>query len=310
MIVSPVFLVGAERSGTTLLRLMLSHHPQISFDNESEYLVDPMPPAAGLPSLEDFVRHLKRSRSFELKKGVIRPDLDVVELANDIVAQKAGGRQVKVYGATVHRHFDRLLRIWPEARFLHLVRDGRDVAESTIPMGWSGNMYVGIGRWLEAEDLWGRMAAHLPADRHITVYYEALVTDPVGELTKICHFMGVDFDQAMLGYDKSSTYSKPNTASIAKWRSLPRSKVAPAESRAADFLTKHNYPLSGPISVPGAMSKLYYKLHDRWGRMRFGQRQLGFTLWLERLIARRIGGTKWRESVRQRERAIVNRHLK
>lgn len=309
MIDSPVFLVGAERSGTTLLRLMLSHHPQMSFDSESEYLVDAMPPS-GLPSREAFVRNLQQDRGFNYKGRTIRPDLDVVGLANDIVAQKAAGRPVKVYGATVHRHFDTLLRIWPDARFIHLVRDGRDVAESTIPMGWSGNMYAGIGRWIEAEELWAGMAKQLPADRHMTLTYEALVTDPVGELTRICRFVGLDYDPAMMSYDKSSTYSKPNTASIAKWKSLPRAKVAPAESRAADWLTKHGYELSGPVRQPGASGKLFYKLHDRWARMRFSQRRLGIGLWVERLIANRIGGAKWRDRVRLAEQAIHNRHLK
>jgi hypothetical protein len=309
MIESPVFLVGAERSGTTLLRLMISHHPLISFDSESEYLVDAMP-STGLPTRDAFVQNLKEDRGFEYKKRIIRPDLDVVALANDVVAQKAGDRKVAVYGATVHRHFDKLLRIWPNARFIHLVRDGRDVAESTIPMGWSGNMYTGIGRWLEAEELWAKMAEHLPADRHLTLTYEALVTDPVAELTRICRFVGLAYDPAMLSYDESSTYSKPNTSSIAKWKSLSRSKVAPAESRAAAWLIKHGYELSGPVRQPGSAGRLYYKLHDRWGRMRFAQRRLTFSLWLERLIAKRIGGETWRERVRQRERAIINRHLK
>lgn len=308
MIDSPVFLVGAERSGTTLLRLMLSHHPQMSFDSESEYLVNAMPPV-GLPSREAFVRHLQQDRVFQYKKREIRPDLDVTELANDILAQKAGGRQVEVYGGTVHMHFDRLLRIWPNARFIHLVRDGRDVAASTIPMGWCGNMYIGISRWLEAEELWDGLVQALPATRHMTLTYEALVTAPVSELTRICRFVGLDYDPAMLSYDANSTYSKPNSRSLDKWKSLPRREVAAAESRGAAWLVRHGYELSGPVQAPGPLTKFYYSVHDRWGRMRFSQNRLSFRLWLERLIATRIGGTKWRDSVRQRERAIINRHL-
>lgn len=309
MIESPIFLVGSERSGTTLLRLMLSHHPEMSFDSESEYLVNPMPPV-GLPSREAFVRYLQQDRGFNHKKREIRPDLDVIALANDIVAQKAGDRKVKVYGATVHKHFDKLLRIWPDARFIHLVRDGRDVASSTIPMGWAGNLYTGMQRWLDAEELWAGLAGQLPPDRHMTLTYEALVTDPEKELTRICHFAGIDYSPAMLSYDKSSTYSRPNTRSLTKWKTLPRSQVTHAESRAATWLTLHGYELSGPIQAPGALWKLYYKMQDRWERMRYAQRQLSFSLWLERLIAKRIGGEKWRESIRLREHAIINRLLK
>jgi hypothetical protein len=44
--------------------------------------------------------------------------------------------------------------------------------------------------------------------------------------------------------------------------------------------------------------------------MRFAQRRLSFSLWMERLIATRIGSQKWRDSVRRREHAVINRHLK
>ena len=57
---------------------------------------------------------------------------------------------------------DRLTRIWPDARFIHLVRDPRDVARSVIPMGWAGNTWVGVERWMEAERLWDRVRSSLP----------------------------------------------------------------------------------------------------------------------------------------------------
>jgi hypothetical protein len=113
----------------------------------------------------------------------------------------------------------------------------------------------------------------------------------------------------MLTYDQSSSYSKPNLRSVAKWKTLPPSTVAAAESRAADWLTKNGYELSAPVQQPGQTAKLYYKLHDRWGRMRFAQKRLTMSLWLERLIAKRIGSASWRESVRRREHEIVNRSL-
>jgi len=309
MIDSPVFLVGAERSGTTLLRLMLSHHPRISFDNESEYLVDSIGPGGALPSREAFVARLLQTRNFLLKRREIKPDFDFVGLANDITEQAAKGKDAAVYGATVHRHFDRLLAIWPNARFIHLVRDGRDVAQSTIPMGWAGNMYEGIKLWVEAEELWSKLAEQLSPDRHMTLSYEGLVANPEAELTRICDFVGLPYDDVMLSYDQGSSYSKPNLRSVAKWKTLPAATVMAAESRAAYWLKKNGYELSAPVRQPGQSAKLYYKLHDRWGRMRFAQKRLTMSLWLERLIAKRIGSAGWRESVRRREHEIINRHL-
>ena len=306
----PVFLVGAERSGTTLLRLMLSHHPKIAFDNEAEYLVHLVKPDGTLPSREAFVDYLSNARGFLLKKREIRDGLDFVGLANDLTEQTAKGRDVAVYGATVHRHFDRLLWIWPDARFIHLVRDGRDVGLSTIPMGWAGNLYCGMDRWIEAEQIWSGIADKISADRHMTLTYEALIEDPERELTAICRFLGLDYDAAMLDYDRTSTYSKPSANSIGKWQSLDPAAVAAAESRAAPWLIQNGYTLSAPVRAPGKVKRTYYQLHNRWARMRFSQKRLTMRLWLERLVANRLGGKAWRVSVLRREDEIINRHIK
>lgn len=50
----PIFLVGAERSGTTVLRLMLDHHPQIAWCYEFEYAVDQMLDNGDFPKLEAY----------------------------------------------------------------------------------------------------------------------------------------------------------------------------------------------------------------------------------------------------------------
>jgi len=310
MIDRPVFLVGAERSGTTLLRLMLSHHPRISFASESEYLVRDVKDDGTLPSREVFAATLMRDRGFINQKRQIQPDLDVIGLANDVVRQAAHGREVAVYGATVHHHFNRLRYIWPEARYIHLVRDGRDVALSAIPMGWAGNLYHGIDRWIEAEAIWERMERELPSDRYIVVKFEDLISDAVRELTRICHFVGLDYDPGMLAYDKSSTYSKPSASNKQKWTGLDPRLIAETESRAEHWLTRNGYALSGEPRRPGAARKAYYRLHDRWVKMRFAQKRLTLGLWLERLVAYRIGGKKWREKVRLAEHAVINRHIK
>src|SRR5439155_8918940 len=54
----PFFLVGSERSGTTLVRLMLAHHPRIECAPEFEFLVEAMPDGAGWPALEPFYEWL------------------------------------------------------------------------------------------------------------------------------------------------------------------------------------------------------------------------------------------------------------
>ena len=60
----PIFLVGAERSGTTLLRLMLDCHPHIAFHSEFEFVVDYFRDNS-YPSLEDYYEHLATDRIFQ-----------------------------------------------------------------------------------------------------------------------------------------------------------------------------------------------------------------------------------------------------
>jgi hypothetical protein len=309
---SPVFLVGAERSGTTLLRLMLSHHPRIAFANEFEILVDPIAPDGTLPSRDAFVAHLRQDRGFTtLKRLDIAPNLDFVGLANDLLeqyAQAKGGADV--IGATVHRHFDRLLRIWPNARFIHLVRDGRDVALSTIPMGWHGNLYTGIRLWMEAEETWSRLARRLPDERHLTLHYERLVAEPEAELTRLCAFMGVRFDPAMLRYDETSSYGKVNGSSVGKWRRRDPQEIADAESVAAHWLQANGYALSRNPAPVGPLRRLRYRMQDRVARLRFRRQRYSTRLWIEGAIARRIGSQGWRDAIRRREHAITNQHIK
>src|SRR5262245_28549711 len=140
MIERPVFLVGAERSGTTLLRLMLDHHPQIAFHFEFEFAVDRISLDGVLPALVDYHRWLISNRVFQHAGWSIDPELDYPHLVDSFLRQKqqlAGGK--RLVGATVHRNFQHLRSIWPDARFVHIVRDGRDVSRSVVMMGWAGN---------------------------------------------------------------------------------------------------------------------------------------------------------------------------
>ena len=153
-------------------------------------------------------------------------------------------------GATVHRHFDRLLKIWPNARFIHLIRDGRDVARSCIGMGWSGNVWTGVERWLEAESLWNELKPKISADQYTEVNYEDLITQPAEVLTEICQFIGLEYDKAMLNYDQDTTYSKPDPKLIQQWRKkLSEEEIRLVESRASDLLVSRGYELSGLPSL-------------------------------------------------------------
>ena len=277
---APIFLVGAERSGTTVLRLMLDHHPEITWCSEFEYSVDRVSDEGEWPSLDVYCAWLETHRIFHAHQFTIDPTLSYPELMTSFLVQQRDRHQKPVLGATVHRHFDRLLKLWPDARFIHIVRDGRDVTRSCIRIGWAGNVWTGIERWMEAEQLWSNLKESLPANRYVETTYEQLITDPEGVLAQICAFIGVEYSPAMMAYAESSTYNKPDARLITKWKkSMSEHEIRLVESRIADMLIQRGYPLSGlPKLTVTPWMKLQIRIQDRWGRTQARLKRYGFKL--------------------------------
>ena len=113
-----------------------------------------------------------RTGFFRQRRLVINKGVDYPQLIDDFLRQKRDRDGKPFVGAVVHHHFDRLLRIWPDARFIHLMRDGRDVGRSYIEMGWAGNMYTAVDGWILAEQLWSKLSQIVPEERRIDVRYE------------------------------------------------------------------------------------------------------------------------------------------
>ncbi|RYD97249.1 MAG: sulfotransferase [Sphingomonadales bacterium] len=196
---SPVFLVAAPRTGAATLRHMLAHHRDIAFAPMFDFLVDGISPDGRFMKRDAFLRSLEFNMAYKRLGLTIPPGLPFAAIAQNLIEQVAATKPAPlIVGATVQRHFDRLLWLWPDARFIHLVRDGRDVAYAHVLAGKAGNMWHGIADWVEAEMLWDRMSHKLPPDRQFTLKYESLVGEPQYELHRICQFLGVPFDPAMI----------------------------------------------------------------------------------------------------------------
>jgi Sulfotransferase family len=131
----PFFLVGSVRSGTTLLRLLLGHHPRICRCDEVEYIASAIAGRNDWPDVRKYVRGLPHYYDFRTSGFVPDPSLTFPDLARDLFVQLRASDGRELAGATVHNDFDQLPRIWPEALFIHLERDPRDVARSCVAMG-------------------------------------------------------------------------------------------------------------------------------------------------------------------------------
>ena len=310
---SPFFLVGAVRSGTTLLRLLLGHHPQICRCDEFEYVADAIADRPAWPDVATYIESLARRRDFREAGYRLNPALAFPDLARDFLHQRQAEDGRPLIGATVHNHFDELLRIWPDATFIHLRRDPRDVSRSCVEMGWSGNAWAGVDTWVRQEDAWQRIRRQVPQERLLEVEFEDLVADAVKQLKRITAFLGVEYDPAMLEIEKDTTYKRPSPRASRSWRDdASEFDIRAMESRLGDRLAPSGYAPSGlpPLDITPLL-RFRLRLGDRHGRMRFSVNRYGLPLWLGSLVARRVLPIQsWRDKTQLAIDRIDERHLK
>ncbi len=309
---APIFLVGTERSGTTLLRLMLDHHPKLAFQFESEYMVQFVGDDGAMPDPKWVVDTLATDRIFNLAGFTSDTSGDYPQLVNGWLEQKRQQDGKPIVGATIHTHFDRAPYIWPDAKYIHLLRDPRDVANSCVVMGWYGNAYAATDHWVEAMRCWDALCEKVPEDRRLLVRYEDLIENPVDTLTGICSFLGIEYDQAIFDYIDGSTYHYPDPKLTYQWkRKMPEDELRRVEGKIGDEMVKRGYELSGkdPIKLSPSEVQKVYKQSD-WGRRRFALKRFGLMLMLAENLGRRLKLKGLHDWAVVRKNAIEAKHIR
>ena len=305
---APIFLVGSERSGSTLLRLMLDHHPEIAFAQEIDFVVEHVSDTGEFPAMPGYVDWIATVRGADY---TVDPTLGYRALANDFLRQKqAAGGGTEHVGATVHRRFERLRFLWPDARYIHLLRDPRDVARSVVQKGWAGNLYQAAEFWIEAERSWDALRPHLEPGLSIEVRYEELVAAPEHELARVCGFIGVAYSEAMLAYPENARQYPPPDPSLAyQWRTkLTPREVAEVEARTGPLITERGYPpnIHPPIRI-GRLEHHALLGGARLKRLRNRVDQYGPRLVAEDVFGRRLGLRHLARAAQHRINAIDQR---
>jgi hypothetical protein len=314
---SPFFLVGTTRSGTSLLGLMLRNHPDISFPGEFEFAFDFEFAAehGRAPTLADYHEHLLLDRHFrhhQLRIDTSLPRPDLVRSLLKQMNEDGGGATRPLVGVAVHRHYDQLFAIWPEARFIHLRRDPRDVARSWMEYGWSGNAWAAARTWGALERLWSEVRSRIPKERVFELRFEDLVSDPPASLEAICEFLGVAYDAQMLDYHRSSTYGPVDPKQVAKWRTaLSPNEQRIFEGEIGDLLVARGYERCGlpPLHV-GPLLARWFAFDDRLRRLRVRLRLFGFRNWFFDKIAVGLGNKDWHGKLELERQAVINANLK
>jgi hypothetical protein len=217
------FIVGVGRSGTTLLRLMLDAHPAMAIPPETHFvpaLIETferprVSPELALEAIVSYPRSgwpdsgvekeemLKRLRSLRRLNSP-----DAVRSFYALYAARHGKTR---FGDKTPRYVTRLNRIGralPEAHFIHVIRDGRDVALSMnrrlVELRDSQPVPVRrlAKRWRRR--VLNARANELVSDRYIEVRYEDLVADTEETLRRVCVFLALEYDPVMLRYHETA----------------------------------------------------------------------------------------------------------
>lgn len=257
-----VAVYGAMRSGTTLLRLMLNAHPLLNCPGESDYMFDHLI-SDGSGGLRVNVETLDSDWIFKHHRddypSPLPRDMKPALFLDHQFADSHTGIIM------AHRNAGRLLDVFPDMKIIHLIRDPRDVARSSIGMGWSGDVYYGATHWMKTEADWNSNAHRLGDGQVLNISYEDLVSQPEECLKQICAFLEVPYEDSLLSYDQDSTYSKPDSGLAYQWKrkQTPR-QVGLIEGRIGEMLGIAGYEPSGhPVLVPGLLEKIGLRLADR-----------------------------------------------
>jgi hypothetical protein len=135
-----------------MLWLMLDSHPQIRNPGEFDFLIDRVGNDGQLPDIDQYRRWLSTHRGFLQASLTVDPHLDYRQLMRSFIDQL--WQDKKILTLNMHRHFERIPFLFPGARYIHLTRDPRDVARSSIALGMAGNLYRGVDIWATAERSW------------------------------------------------------------------------------------------------------------------------------------------------------------
>jgi hypothetical protein len=270
------FIVGCGRSGSTLLRAMCDGHPDLAVPPESHFVVQLAPHGrfANRPlDARAFVEQLgasDRFRLWEIEREVLTeafaasPPKDYPQAVRQVFGLWASTRGKPRYADKTPvyvLHMRELARLFPEAAFVHLVRDGRDVACSFLELGWADTIEEAAMHWRLRVTRGRRAGRTLPAGRYLELRYEDLVQDPGAQLRALCATIELPFSPAMLDHSGRAAevirttghpeYHRqlaiPPTPGLRDWRrELTAEDVARFELLAGDALDEHGYERQEP----------------------------------------------------------------
>jgi hypothetical protein len=281
------FVVGVGRSGTTLLRLMLDAHPDLAIPTETHFL----PALAALPddATPDQVADVMLGATTWPNMGLEADDLravfatlapfsvgDATRAFFRLYAARFGKSRWGDKTPTYRSSLPAIARLLPEACFIHIIRDGRDVALSYRGLWFGPGDDVAAQARFWTDKVTGTRRDGASVQHYLEVRFEDLVADAEGVLRRICGFLDLAFVPEMLAYPERasarlgefkqsfgpagagdvdlerfigihrSTSDPPDAAKVGRWRrEMSQAEVKTYEAIAGGLLRQLGYETTG-----------------------------------------------------------------
>jgi hypothetical protein len=286
----PIIILGCPRSGTTLLQVMLHSHPRIAIPPETRFLLPTyrerlsfgdLSETANRRSLGDFIVRTKGHRFADL--GLDRSATVEEIVAGPPTLGSAVGIVLRAYAERFGRprwgdkrpayynYIDVVMRLFPDAKIVHVVRDPRDCVASLKRMPWwRTDTYHSVAAWAQSIDNTERAMRAWPGT--VTrVQYERLVAEPEPELKALCAELGEEYDPTMAEPERladvavperkhwhSNTRVGPTTKRVGRWKhELEPWEASLCETVLEERMARFGYEPSGAGPL-GAVYRLRY----------------------------------------------------
>jgi hypothetical protein len=287
------YFVGSARSGTTVLRRIVRAHPRIAVTNETHFVprfyqrrtgmsCDGFVSRALLEALVAYHRFPRLGIGREELEGLLAADEPIhystfVSRLYDLFGRRQGKRLVSDKTGSYVRHIPTLHELWPSTRFVHLIRDGRDVTLSVLSWKeapgasrsatWAEDRVSTTALWWKRNVQLGRAGgANLPPGLYHEIRYELLVSKPAEECEALCAFLKLPYHAAMLRFHEGRTRTDPGLSSKRAWLPITpglrdwRSQMAGGdverfEAIAGDLLEELGYERAYPSPSQEALER-------------------------------------------------------
>lgn len=295
----PIFIVGAPRSGTTLLQYMMRSHPRLSLPTGESHFFIPLYRNAEkygdlsrLENVRAVLDAMHRQSADFLDTDLHGMKFDAAALAEELHREgrctmpaiisglfeknARGEGKVRWGDKTPYYvlHLPKILEWFPDAQIIHLIRDGRDCALSLFERKHDFgvyNTYHAAKYWQQYVEAGCESGRKLGSSVYLEVRYEDMLVDQAAVMRRICDFLHEEFSDSLVNYKKSGEAGKTpllqkpiQKDNAQKWRTkMTPWQIKVFESAAGDTLAQNGYELLTSAKRFALPLRALFRLHNK-----------------------------------------------